>query len=385
MRSVLHVITGLGVGGAEMMLVKLVSELARRKYTSCVISLKGKPGGPIYQKLHELGIPVFCLDVTRPFSLPLRLYQLINFIRRSQPTVLQSWMYHGDFVGSFIGLIFRIPVIWNLRQSNLAKSHTKQTTLMLISVLARMSRRWPRRIICGSHAAKRVHVAKGYDEKKMIVIPNGFDLRQLNPPEDKIISLKRQLCLEKDTMVIGIVGRFDPQKDYLNFIRASSIVLQRFPQVKLVMCGTDISAENKILYEWLKQFDLLEKAILLGERNDIPVVMGMFTILVSSSLGEGFPNVIGEGMAAGLPCVVTNVGDSAYLVDDTGKVVPPKDPESLAEAIIEMIALPKELLEKKGLAGQKRIRECFSISAVTKKYLDLYDELVQIPRKKQLG
>ncbi len=379
MIKIMHVITGLGVGGAEMMLLKLISGLNKPCFSHCVISLKGMPGSTIYNQLKAQGIPVFCLDLTRVVTLPFRLFQLVTFIRKFQPRIVQSWMYHGDFIGSIIGLIYRIPVVWNLRQSNLADSHTKKTTRALITFLAGRSRHWPYRIVCGSHAAKRAHIDQGYDDKKMTVIPNGFDLEQFSSKKrGETERLRKELGLKEKDTVVGIIGRFDPQKDYRNFIKACSIIIGKYNnEIQVLMCGTGISPDNELLCGWLKTNGVRENALLLGERHDIPLIMTLLTVLVSSSLGEGFPNVVGEGMATGIPCVVTDVGDSSYLVGDTGSVVPPEDPEMLADAVLKVLELPETDRIAMGLHGQKRIRENFSLASVSRKYEELYTEIIK--------
>ena len=209
----------------------------------------------------------------------------------------------------------------------------------------------------------------------MVVIPNGFDLDAFFPDKQAREKVRKELGINDKIIVIGFVARFDPQKDHKNFFEAAKIVHKIYPKVHFFLCGDGISWKNEKLREWIEKSGVEKVTHLLGRRDDIKNVYNSIDIFCSSSYGEGFPNVIGEAMACGIPCVVTNVGDSAIIVGDTGFVVPPKNPESLDEAIIKMIEIGEEKRKELGKRARKRIEESYSIEKIVKNYEQLYKKV----------
>ncbi|MEA3397558.1 MAG: glycosyltransferase [Chloroflexota bacterium] len=206
----------------------------------------------------------------------------------------------------------------------------------------------------------------------MVVIPNGFDLNLFKPDLEGGPLIRQELRISEDTILIGMVGRFDPQKDHLNFIKAAALLQKRIKDVHFLLCGDDITWKNRKLSKWINEAGLPEHFHLLGRRNDVPRIMTALDIASSSSYGEGFPNVVGEAMTCGTPCVVTDVGDSALIVGDTGIVVPPKDSNDLALAWKELIEIGKDKRQKLGDDARLRIRDNFSLTSVVKRYEGLY-------------
>ena len=221
-----------------------------------------------------------------------------------------------------------------------------------------------------------MHTALGYDPEKMVVIPNGFDLDLFKPDLEGGASIRQELGIPEDTMLIGLAGRFDPQKDHHNFIKAAALLPKEILNVQFLLCGDDITWGNRELAQWIDEAGLHRCFHLLGRRNDISRIMTALDIASSSSYGEGFPNVVGEAMACGTPCVVTDVGDSALIVGDTGIVVPPGDPDALALAWKELNEIGKDKRRELGCDARLRIRENFSLPSVVKQYEDLYKYVV---------
>jgi len=374
--KILHIITGLSTGGAEMMLYKLLSVMDKSIFKSEVISLTSI--GPIGEKISAMGVQVRALGMRRDVPNPLTIFTLACLLRRSKPDVIQTWMYHADLIGGLSAkLAGNIPVVWGIRHSNLDPEGNKRTTIWTAKISALFSRWLPVKIVCCSEASRRVHTALGYDSDRMVVIPNGFDLDIFKPDLERRTLIRQEVEISENTMLIGMVGRFDPQKDHCNFIKAAALLQKGVPDVRFLLCGDGITWENQKLSKWINEAGLHEYFSLLGRRIDIPQIMTAFDIASSSSsYGEGFPNVVGEAMACGVPCVVTDVGDSALIVGDTGKVVSPKDPHALAGAWSELIKLDKDKRQKLGDNARLRIRDNFSLSFIVKQYEELYKGVV---------
>jgi glycosyltransferase involved in cell wall biosynthesis len=373
----LHIITGLSIGGAEMMLYKLLSNIDREKFDIQVISLTDI--GPIGKKIQHLGIQVEAVGMRRGVKGLISVnsfFKLQALLRKYNPDVVQTWMYHADLIGGLATKIaVNAPVVWNIRHSNLAPNINKKTTIWAAKACARFSKFVPKKIICCSEASKRVHIDLGYDESKMIVIPNGFDIEKFKPDTEARKKLLNELQIPENSFLIGLVARFDPQKDHHTFIRAAKILSKEHPNVHYILCGEGVTWGNKELADWIKDVNLQDRFHLLGRREDIPKIMASLDVLSSSSCGEGFPNVIGEAMACGVPCVVTDVGDSAYVVGDTGIVVPPKNPGELAKGLKKVIDTNEIKRKQIGLMARNRIMQLFEIHRIVKKYETLYEEL----------
>ena len=217
----------------------------------------------------------------------------------------------------------------------------------------------------------------------MMVIPNGFDLAAFKPDAKARTAVREELGISQEALLIGLVGRFDPQKDHRNFVAAAARLRAYCPQVHFLLCGDGVNWNNAELTGWIGEAGLRQQFHLLGRREDMPRLTAALDISsTSSSYGEGFPNVIGEAMACGVACAITDVGDSAFIVGETGLVVPPRDPEALAHAWKKLIEMGPEGRQKLGETARKRILENFSLPDIVARYEALYKEVV---RRKQIA
>lgn len=375
----MHVITGLETGGAEMMLYKLLRHLPRDVVSCEVVSLT--TDGSLAAKIRELGIPVYALGASRGVPDLRAVTRLIHRLRASRPQVVQTWMYHADLVGGLAAKLARsIPVAWNIRQSNLDPAHNKRLTLWTAKICARLSRPIPARIVCCSDAAARIHREMGYAGDKMVLIPNGFDVEGFRPDSDARVSARTELGIGENHPVIGLVARFDPQKDHRTFINAASILRAWFPSARFVLCGDGVTWGNQELARWVDEAGIRDCVYLLGRRDDIPRLLNAFDLATLSSVGEGFPNVVGEAMACGVPCVVTDVGDSAWIVGDTGRVVPIRDPQALAGAWFTLVGTGHSACQALGARARDRVVQQFDLGKVAGRYASLYQELAEEAR-----
>jgi glycosyltransferase involved in cell wall biosynthesis len=372
--KLVHVISGLNTGGAEMMLFKLLSVWDRSAYQVEVISLTDV--GVVGDRIRGLNIPVRALDMPRGRPSLTGLFRLARWLRQSSPDVIQTWMYHADLIG---GLASKLgggaPVVWGIRNGLLERRSNKRSTIWTAKLCARLSSSIPKRIAVNSENARRFHETMGYNAEKMAVIPNGFDLTAFKPDAEARRALRSELGLPTETLLIGLVARFDPQKDHRNFIEAARLLIQRIPDARFVLCGDGVDAGNGELNAWIRAVGLVDRVHLLGRRDDIAKVTAALDVACCSSYAEAFPNVVGEAMACAVPCVVTDVGDSAFIVGDAGKVVPPQQPERLAEAMSWMIALGAEGRQQLGGKARRRIEENFDLSVIRDRYAALYREV----------
>ncbi|MFW2440319.1 MAG: glycosyltransferase, partial [Arenicellales bacterium] len=286
--KIVHIITGLSTGGAEMMLYKLLSGMNSDEFDSEVISLTD--AGPVADKIRMLGIPVHTLDMKRGKPHPLALIKLSFLLRQLKPDLVQTWLYHSDLIGGLAAKLAGInKIFWSIRQSNIDADSNKRSTIWIAKACAKLSSWLPDRIICCSHSALESHVALGYAKEKILVIPNGFDLDAFQPDQDARKLVRKELGLDENKSLVGLVARFDPQKDHRNFLQAAGLIRKNDSSVHFMLCGDGINGENIQLIQWIKQAGLEESIHLLGIRKDVPHLIAAMDISVSSSLGEGFP------------------------------------------------------------------------------------------------
>lgn len=373
--KILHIITGLNTGGAEMMLYKLLSAIDRAQFDNYVISLTG--GKTVGEKISALGIPVQYLGMAHGRPDLRRFLRLARDIRVLRPDVVQTWMYHADLLGGAAAKLAGVQhVVWNIRNSDLPAEHTKRSTRMTVQLCALLSHWLPDKIICNAQRSVAVHSRLGYDKTLFEVIGNGFDLQRFKPDAEAKTRLCQELRIEPETALVGLVARFDPQKNHRGFIAAAESVAQRFPNVHFILAGRNVDAGNAELQQWLAQADGAARLHLLGERHDMPQLTAALDIAVSCSIyGESFPNSIGEAMACALPCVVTDIGDAAAIVGPSGFIVAPNDTPALAEALLSVLQMPPEARASLGQEARRRIVENFSLPAVVGKYEALYTGL----------
>lgn len=370
---VTQVITALTKGGAESMLCQLLAGRDSDRFDTEVIALSG---GPVADTLRELGVEVTILAMPRGVPDPRGLWRLLKHLRRRRPDAIQTWLYHADLIGGLAGKwAGRIPVAWGIHNTTLNPDDTKWTTVATRRLCARKSWTWPRRIVCCSEASRQVHTDLGYDASRMVVIPNGFDLTRFTPQPAAREAVRASLGLPLDTPLVGLVARFDAQKDHRNFLAAAAMLQRQRPEVRFVLCGRGVTAENQELADWIAAAGVGAACLLLGERNDIPWLLAGFDVACSSSVGEAFPMAVGEAMAAGTPCVATDVGDTAFLVGDTGRIVPPQDSAALAAALGDVLALTPGERTAMGAAGRQRVATQFSLPAIVERYQSLWTEL----------
>jgi len=373
--KIAHIITGLEADGAETMLYKLLRAMDRR-FDPVVVSLVDD--GPMAARIEELGIPVFGCGMRPGFlSLPAAA-RLGRLLRRVRPDLLQGWMYHGNLAAQVAAaaLPSGTPVLWNIRGSHCRLRDEKFMTAATIWVGARLSR-LPSKIISNSLASARQHERLlRYSKDRWVIIPNGFEVEKFTPSESARVDVRAELHASPEALLIGLIGRYHPMKDHANFLSAAAILRTKLPAAQFLLAGSGVDSENSTLRDQMQTLGLLAGVHLLGARGDVPRITAALDIAGSASYSEAFPNVIGEAMSCAVPCVVTDVGDAALLVGDTGRVVPPRDSNALAQAWLELAGLSRSSRHSLGAAARARIAAHFSMSAIAARYEELYDEML---------
>jgi glycosyltransferase involved in cell wall biosynthesis len=374
MIKVMHVITTLGPAGAETMLCRIASAMDAKRFENDVVSLTGILDQA--EKMQAIGIRVRSLGMKRKMPNPLLVMRLARWIRESKPDVVHTWMYHANLVGAFAArLAGGVPVVWGIHHTALDPRIDKRRTMFVNRVCAFLSKGFPARIACCSEASLRIHRELGYAADKLEVIPNGVDLEQIKPDPAARVSVREELGIPADVLLIGLAARFHPLKDHSNFVRAAACLHQQMPEVHFLLCGLNITWQNSQLREWIERAGIRDCCHLLGVRHDMSRLFAAMDIATTASRSEAFPVVIGEAMACGTPCVVTDVGDSALIVGETGTVVPPGDPHALAEAWRKLIVAGPAVRHRLGLAARRRVQQNFALPVVVERYQAIYAKL----------
>jgi len=373
---VLHIIGNLTTGGAEMMLYKLLQTMDRERFESVVLSLKDE--GTFGEALKKAGFPVHSLGMKGLLSVKAA-WRLRHLIRSINPAIIQGWMYHGNLAASlsqvFIGK--PVPLLWNIRHALYNLQHEKKGTAQVIKVSTMLSKRTAK-IIYNSRISAQQHQAFGYSARQSVIIPNGFDTQQFQPSQTARAKLRNTLQVPENTFLIGLIARYHPVKDHANFFKAAGRLAKA--DVQFVLAGRDVELSNPVIAELVQRQKLAGRVHLLGERRDISHLTAGLDIASSSSYTESFPNAVGEAMACGVPSVVTDVGDSAWLVGETGKVVPPRDSDALAQAWMALMAMGTEQRKQLGEAARKRVMDNFSLTTITRQYEQLYEQTIRLIR-----
>ena len=298
-------------------------------------------------------------------------------LRELNPDSIHTWMYHADLLGGVAARLAGVRTVgWGIRHSNLSQLHNKRSTLWVMKTCSVLSHRIPRKILCCSQVAKDIHISAGYDKGKMVVIPNGFDIFRFLPDANARISVRSELGLNKDSPLVGLIARFDPQKNHAGFFEAATLVNLSCPNAHFLLAGAGVEDSNPALRHAIQQAGVGVNTHLLGRCEDIPRLMAALDVLVSTSSGEAFPNVLGEAMACGVPCVVTSVGDSAEIVGETGRVVAAGDMTGLAHNIVEILRLSYEERRTMGAKARERIQARYDIESVVRQYERFYESLM---------
>jgi len=373
MRKVVHLITALGTGGGETMLMKLVSHMDRSRFSNVVVSLTSR--GELGTRIAKLGVPVIALEMVPGVPGVGGMRRLVTLLRDERPSILQTWFYHADLLGLVAAKLAGVSrVAWNVRCAELDRRDHPLHLWITLGILARMSP-LPAVVVANSTAGRLASARRGYRPRRWEVIPNGFELDVFRPSDEARAALRSELGLKSDTPLVGLIARFDPMKDHPTFLQAARRLRDSRADVHFVLAGNGIDRGNVALVAEIGRLGLDDRVHLLGERRDIPVVTAALDVASCCSYSEGFPNVIGEAMACGVPCVATDVGDCIEIVGGAGVVVPRRNADAMARGWADILETPHEDRRALGMKGRERVASLFSIEAVARRYESLYDGL----------
>jgi glycosyltransferase involved in cell wall biosynthesis len=366
-----HLITDLETGGAERSLVNLATGLDPARFRNDVVSLV--TAGPMAAPLKAAVIPVMTLGMRRGKPTVSGLARLIRHLRATRPTILQTWLYHADFIGTLAAPLARpARLVWNVRCTDISQEPTETSIRWLVRSLASLSRR-PAAVVVNSQRGRLDHETLGYWPRAWADIPNGVDLGRFRVRRSERLVLRNHLGLSGDGPVVGLVARFHVMKDVDGFLKAAAAFGRSRPDARFVLCGAGFDAGNPALSSLIAELGLAGRIVCLGRRDDVEDIYSALDILtLCSTYGEGFPNVVCEAMACGVPCVVTDIGDSAAIVGDTGVVVPMRNSQALADAWASVLSRGAQAL---GDRARRRVESEFSLELMRSRYAALYEAL----------
>ncbi len=370
MKKIAFIITGLSRGGAERMLIKILKTISRKEFTPAVFCLTKNLA--LKPEIEALGIQVYSYNLNYTWGMIPNLFSFILDCRNFVPDILQGWMYHGNILAWVAHLFCRAKLVFGIRASLYDFKFERPLTRGIIRLGALLSKSTDK-IIYVSSVARIQHEDIGYAEQG-ITLANGFELDKFNPDQQLRQEYRDRFQISDEIITIGYFARFHILKGHHDLIQAFAQIHKKYPKTRLILAGMGIDESNSEINQVLRDKKLDQAVLLLGELSNPENFFPALDIFVSPSHQEGFPNVVGEAMACGVPCVVTDVGDSALAVGETGYVVPPMEPKALAAAICQMIEDPLRQV-KRGQA-RERIETEFALSAIVKKYEDVYQNIL---------
>lgn len=359
MHKILHVITNFAeVGGAEMMLSKLV--LNQPNVEHHIISLMEV--SDVYRDCMNQCGKVKALHWNLANTAKI-IYELKSFIKKYSPDVIQGWMYHANVLTtlSLMGMKNKPKFFWGIHHSlSSIKEESKSTKIALIT--SKLLSKNPECIVYCAHSSQRQHEKFGFSNHKTVVIPNGVDIGKFSFHEQT----------HDDITVVGFAGRYHPAKGY-QYLFETIGCLKDLPII-FKIAGKGATLQNSEIANFFERYQLDEhKVQLLGEVKDMPAFYQSIDLFLMTSITEGFPNVLVEAMASGIPCITTDVGDAKYIVDETGYVIAPKNSDKLQQTVKKYVNLTKEEKLKLKVQARKRILDNFELTNIAKKYLEVWE------------
>ncbi len=291
--------------------------------------------------------------------------RLLGLVRRLRPHVLHGYM-DGNLPALVAGRLLHARVVWGIRRSSYDLAGADDRSLGMLRWMIRLSR-FVDLIIFNSEAGLESHRALGMKARRMAVIPNGFDTARFSPDPESGRAQRAEWGLPEGAPVVGIVARLYPVKGHATFLQAAALLARSRPQVRFACIGDGSPSYAREMRRLAESLGLGDRVIWPGATHRMPAAYNALSILALASLEEGFPNVLGEAMACGIPCVATRVGDAELLIGPTGRVVPAEDPEALAAALGDLLDEPPAPRAGRSLACRDRVVRTYGTQALAQR------------------
>lgn len=377
---VVHVVSGMLRGGAEAMLLKLVSETQGKGVNHVVVSLSSS-NEQNRSVLNKLDVPLYELNLKKSFVVG-GLFSLYRIFKKHLYAggVVQTWMYHGDVIGGAVAYVFslfnsgKISICWNVRRTEVPRFSENPATYLISRIGALLSYIIPDVIVSCANAAKESHSAKGYNQRKFRIISNGFDVSLYVRNEAGRFERRKEMSIGPDNILVGVFGRYSPIKGYDVFLRAFKFAYEKNRNIRGLIVGRGL-LKSSTVSGLIEELNLRDAITVFDERDDLPSLYSALDIYCLPSRSEGFPNVLGEAMSSSLPCITTDCGDAAYLLGNAGAVVPVENVLKMSIELEAFSLMSSRERQRMGEMARDRIVSLFSIQAVAQEYVNLYREL----------
>ena len=371
--KILYIITNLSLGGAEVQLCKIAENL-RNDHQIKVISLLSK--GDVGNDLVKLGIDLTIINFNK-ISFFFSFFKLCASIIKFKPDLVHTWMYHANLIGGLAAKISNVKkILWSIHHNDLSTVHNKLSTIFIAKAGACFSYLIPEKVICVSKDVVKKHIDFGYQEKKMIFIPNGIDVLEFSKIPNARQLLFNNFNFTDDAILIGFPSRFNPIKNHKGFFASIANIKRDSPNLNLqiILSGKNIDINNIELINLINTYNLAECVHLMGLINTMPLFMSSIDLLVNNSYSESFSLVLAEALSCETLCISTIEGDPESIIKGVGKHVPVGDISLLSNTIINMLNIETKEENKLKLKGRKKIISLYSLEIVLKNYKLLYSK-----------
>ncbi len=363
--KIVHIITGLNLGGAEMMLYKLIkASPAPEKHI--VVSLLGR--GFFADKIEKIGCTVIPLNLKKkPIQTIIKLPQIV---KEYKPIAIQCWMFHANVIGCIIGVFAGIKnICFGIHHT--ISSHDKFMLILLNKISALLSKRFCKAVICCGNNPLVASKKSGYKKDILKCIYNGFDIQEFRFSQSGRNKIRKEFNFSDSDFVIVHMARFHYLKNHVGLLRIFAEVLKKNPNAKLLLVGDGLIG-NETIENQLNELNIKSTVKFAGLRTDVIDIYSASDVSVLPSLSEGFPNVLGEAMLCECPCVATDVGDASFIIGNKDFTFEVSDETGFADKLVEISNLPSDKKNELRNFSRNRIVENFDIKKIYKQYLDLW-------------
>lgn len=361
--KILFLARSLDGGGAERQLVTLAVGLRERGHEVAIAAFYS--GGALEAQASNTGVAILPLGKRGRWDVVGFAWRLIKTLRAARPDILHGYLATANLLAILARpFLPGTRTVLGIRASDMALGHY-DWLMRLIGRLEALFASPAELVIANSEAGRDHAVARGFPGDKMAVVPNGIDTQFFRPDPPAGARLRADLGIGSEVRLIGLVARLDPMKDHPTFLQAVAEFLKSGGRARFICVGDGPRAYRETLQTLGRELGIEANLSWAGARDDMPSVYNALDVLtLTSAFGEGFPNVLGEAMACGVPCVATDVGDVKRVLGEAGMVVPPGDPEALARAWVTMLRRFETKDDMLGQETRRRIVTHFSAEAM---------------------